>query len=491
MGLVLGSLEPLKIAKQCAGELFREGRVPTLVRNGGVWYAWEGGKWVIRDEEWVAFRVVEWGEDGEWVQSEKKTDNGLERVFKRWAPTPQKVGAVVGFLRGVCRREGEKPFWLSEPSKGGGRDVDARGVVATRDKLVLVEECVEWYKEEGTYKWFVMEKGPEWFGLSGAGFDFEPGAKCPVWVKSMREWFPGDKWARECRERFYGDCLRARRRYPVCLVEFGKARGGKGSGDRRLERLVGGYPTFYGTKAHQFVGDFGAEDLSESQVLRISECGELGSKESQKLLTNVKVILGWDSTKENRKGVKEKGGVRYRCAVILQGNDFPRLPDKQLAFLGKVVPVYFRKSWAGRQDLGLEARLEREEKGIFMRLLRAMVRLDAAKDDTERWPIGEHGKAFVERLKASLNPADDFLSRFFVRDTKRFVDGMAIQKARVKYERAMDTVIRRGNGTRVADSRTVEFLIDNTSWPIGRARRGTRGVVGLRLRNEPLTGDVI
>src|SRR5262249_37771382 len=116
-------------------------------------------------------------------------------------------------------------------------------------------------------------------------------------------------------------------------------------------------------------------------------------------------ISGEDTLDVNRKGKAFWTG-KLPTRIMIISNELPRLTDASAAIISRMVPLLTTKSWLGREDHRLQARLEKELPGILNRAWEGLRRLNA-KDG--KFTHVESAEAALQVLEALASPVKAFV----------------------------------------------------------------------------------
>jgi len=476
----MASDAPMKVARALVSSAFKaEGGEQALWAWRGGIYQWDGSAWIYRSEDWLRKAVWHALEDATF---NKQTAQGMAVV--RYEPTKRKVEDVAAALSTLTLLEmDEVPSWLD----GGDGAPEAGMVVPFRNMMVDVTETARRFRETGTYDWATLNVNPKLFTRSALTVNFEPHHECPVWTEKMGQWSGGDPQWVELRERVFGYAMVGSRKYPKWLLEYGKARGGKGSGTGVLGQLMP-RPAYFGIQMRALASEFGMDGLDTASVAVISEVNDEGERAQEAIGSTIKLMLGGDECTINAKYQRQRKHVTLRVLPIVQGNNMLRLPNKGMGVSSKMLALPFDYSWYGKEDWDLPKKLKGELTGIAVRLMKALVRLEAEQETTKKFEMGERSLELIKQFEHEANPYDWFLETNFVRAQGGFVHGELIRQLRVDWETRTGIVLKTDSGDRVSDQNLLQQIEKHASWLVRRDRLntatggGSRGMTGLSLR---------
>lgn len=360
-------------------EAFREQRGRPIVRHLGVFYEWTGSFW--HELEDATIRTEFW----RWL-SEAKYEQGNDLLG--WSPNTTKVNNAVDALQALAHISGvQVPGWIS-----GTHAEDPADLVPMRNGLLYVPERR------------LLPPTPEYFNLSAVPYDYDPDAPKPVqWLRFLDDVFEHDPTAPGALQEMFGYLLLTVTWLHKIFGIFGPARSGKGIILRTLERMVGAVnvaaPTF-----EQLGYQFGRASLVGKSVAVITDARVTTATRIGGLVETLLTISGEDTVQVHR---KYKGDWVGRLGVrfVIASNEVPFFPDASMALANRFEPFTTRKSYLGKQDHGLEARIADEIPGILNWALDGYDRL------VERgWFEGpESGDDILDTMEASSSPITQFV----------------------------------------------------------------------------------
>lgn len=465
----LESNEPMKVARWLLdrAEFRTEGGFRGLWVYRGEPVVWEGGKWrnvewdELKRRVWLALedaKVVKWEkneETGEWEQAGstrlRPNSHMVEEVCKA-------IAAVADVPSGAVM-----PFWAN-----GVAPFDARWGVAFEDVVVDLKSGTE------------VERTEAWFGTVVVPVRWAEAkqAKCETWEKCLREWSGGEVGWGEVVERMLALWLMAWREYARWFLMVGKARGGKGTTCRVGRKLMGGVGMFP-TSMEELGGQFGKDGIQAAQVALVNEVTDLERGPGEEVARTVKEAVGRDMTSVPRKYRGAWKG-RLEALMVLVGNKPPRMADESQGLSGKMVAISYRHSFLGREDFGLDERLDEELAGIARRVVEAGMRMAAEKDPRKVLAMAESGEEVTEGFTRKNNLVLRFIRDRFVENPGAFVSGDELR-------RQFEGWCRKHEVKMPCARRDVPSVVmEECPWPTKRGRfggsDGHRGVFGLGQR---------
>ena len=341
---------PMQVAREFVARHCLHDDGMTLVlrywRDG--WWAWRGSHWRETERRSVMALLYRFTEHALYV---------AEKDVKPWAPTRRKIGDLIEALGAICilTDDADQPCWLDDRSTGA--------IVAVENGLLDVEERR------------LLPHTPLFFNQTSVPFAYDAVAPAPdQWLAFLRTlWLEEEEAAAtDALAEWFGYVISGRLDLHKILLMVGPTRGGKGVIARILTALIG-RKNVAGPTLNSLGGEFGLAPLIGMPLAIISDArfsGRDGNVVVERLLS----ISGEDALTVNRKYRDQwTGKLPSRLHVI--SNELPHLGDASTAIVGRILLLPLTRSWLGREDHGLEARLRGEMSSILNWALDGLHRL--------------------------------------------------------------------------------------------------------------------
>ena len=423
----------------------------------GTFWEWHGNRWEKRDREHVVSAALMALEGAIVMGGDPLTVNS------------KMATEVVRCIEAIAEVPHEKlPVWLERMEAV----TDPMFSVAFEDVVVDVKKSAL----EG--KVVTVERDERLFGGMVLKCGWNPKAECPTWDRCCREWGTGPQWT-ELLERFCGYCTMGDREQARALGQFGENRGGKGTPIRVMKRLMG-EDAVKEKDVTTFSDQYGLAGLPGSQVLVLTEMNELDSFRGEIVTSRLKQILGGDGMTVNGK-YDRFIEVRLGVAPILQANEMPKLPNKGEGLTSKLLILPYTKTFLGREDVELEAKLWGEREGIARKWVEAAVRLMAEKNPMNRWPVAEEAERVMQAYLRSINQLEQFVADVFIKEPQAVVTTEAVRGEYIRWCEEMEV------RPVVSTQGLVEELFEKIPWHLTRYRApggGQRMVKGMAMKRR-------
>lgn len=228
-------------------------------------------------------------------------------------------------------------------------------------------------------------------------FDFDSAAECPRWLAFLDETL--DASFCPTLQELLGYILVPDTSAHAIFVLSGVKRGGKSTVMHVAESLVGRQHVASRT-LNDLAGDFGLEGIGDAKLLTIPDASETQSSRRATAVERLKTISGGDIVSVNRKG-KEILNQRVPARILLACNALPRMLDESGALASRFVQIVFERSFLGKEDRDLGAKLDAELPGIANW---ALVGLERLRANGGRFTIGKAGASAQRRAAEAQSP---------------------------------------------------------------------------------------
>jgi putative DNA primase/helicase len=295
--------------------------------------------------------------------AKQQLDDGTIAPFN---PTKFKVSNVLDALAAYVNISASvrAPRWLDDDGKW-----PADEIIACKNGLLHLPTAT------------LLEHTPNFYTHNALDFDYDANAPEPVeWLKFLGTLWDGkteenasdDAKAAakknanqtiETLQETFGYLLTADTSQQKAFMQIGPKRCGKGTIARMATRLVGA-ENVAGPTLASLCQNFGLQPLIGKRVAIISDA-RLGSHADQQAITErLLAISGEDMLTIDRKNrTAWTGHLDVRFMVL--SNELPRLTDASGALVSRFILFVMTKSFYGKEDLGLGARLGTELPGIL------------------------------------------------------------------------------------------------------------------------------
>jgi len=197
--------DPHQLARQLLELHYTREEILTLRFYQGRWFYWNGIHYYnIPDKEMRA-------------RTNRQLRSVLNSILSDKKVVRQTVENVTQALEGYCLVEGTKemPLWLGEDPCIAEGDL-----LAMENGLLDLEAALTGKKNP------LHEHTPYWFSVTYLPYEYDPEARCPRWIKFLKEVLPGSRERRLLQE-FIGYCLTFDTSFHKALILVGEGANGK------------------------------------------------------------------------------------------------------------------------------------------------------------------------------------------------------------------------------------------------------------------------
>lgn len=337
------------------------------------WWEWRDGRWVVMDSGPMRIQkeVLEWYERS----GKELTPNQHASLYKRLE--------VVAFINLP-----DMPCWIGE-NRGE--------VLAFRDRLLDLEA---WCRGERAY----MQATPKWFSSKCCDFDFDPEAQCPVWHKTLEEWFPDDEDSVAMLQEWMGYLLTDDTAAEKFMLLWGPPRTGKGATIKVINAILG-EATSGGTSLKALGAEFKGHFLGKTH-LALPDMRLTKGSDKEAAIEFVTNVVGRDPVDVNRKHKDAVHKSHLPIRFTMACNNLPDFRDSTGALMERVLILRYKISFAGRTDPDLKRKLMGELPGITVWALEGLRRLRKGKLE---FTVGATTQNAMMEFHDRMNPVEWFV----------------------------------------------------------------------------------
>ena len=357
---------PLRLAEHYANARRSHFGHLTMLRYAGEWWACDGKRCGHRgvSDERVAAEVLR-HLDAQWrpeVDAKGKPTGGVVRFSPK---VRQAADAVTALKAAVPAIETDDPVpgWTCPNPPAA---VDSRSAVTFANGVLNLDAYLS--GDDG-----MIPPDPRWFCPAALPYDFDPDAAEPrAWLDFLDSLdMRADE--RDLLQTFAGYLLTADTSQQKALMLVGPRRSGKGTIMRVLTELVGRANTASPTLAG-LATNFGLQALIGKRLATVTDARLSGRTDQAVVVERLLSITGEDAQTVDRKH-RDPVTLKLDARFVIATNELPRLSDSSGALSGRFLILPLRRSFYGREDHGLTARLMAELPGIVAWALEGLATL--------------------------------------------------------------------------------------------------------------------
>jgi putative DNA primase/helicase len=323
--------DPMAVARELLiDHLDPATELPTLRHWRGSWMRWDGPAWRELEERTIRAEVYQRLEYATYVNAKGETCD--------WAPNRRKMGDLLEAIAAISHlpQGTQPPIWLN-PGHG------PTAMVACTNGLLDIATRT------------MREHTPNFFNEIAVPFDFDADSREPTeWLEFLDELWPDDAESITLLQQWFGYILSGDTGLQKILGLLGPIRSGKGTICRVLRALVGSRNVTAPTLS-SFGQNFGLQDLIGKPVAIIGDV-RLGGSEQHAVVERLLTISGEDTITIDRK-YRDPWTGQLPTRIMFVSNELPRFGDASGAIATRCVILETTRSWLGREDRDLTARL--------------------------------------------------------------------------------------------------------------------------------------
>jgi putative DNA primase/helicase len=350
--LVLYPSSPLESAREYVRRKHIADGIPTLHCYVDEFYSYAGSHYACFGLSSVRKSLYEFLNLATYIDEKKKV-----RPFN---PNRTKVGDVLDALRGVVLvpDSTRPPVWLTDESA----DFPASEIMAVRNGLLHLPTLR------------LLQPTPKFFNTNALSFAYDSNAPEPRnWLAFLKSIWKDDEASIECLQEIVDYLLTADTSQQKGFLLIGPKRCGKGTIARTVRKLIGP-ENCCGPTLSSFKDPFGLWTLLDKTLAIISDARLGSGLDHQAIVERLLSITGEDPLSVQRKFLPTVT-TTLATRILILTNELPRFADASGALASRFILLVFTESFYGREDLGLQHRLEGELPGILNWAIKGWQRL--------------------------------------------------------------------------------------------------------------------
>jgi putative DNA primase/helicase len=333
-GLECNPNDPIQTARQFLAWWEAE-----LLWWNGEFYTHRDGYWADIETALIEARI--------YMFLQGATANANGRPFN---PTKAKVANVLHAMERLCivRRDQQPPTWL----RGAHGDPDPADLVPFRNGLLHIR----------TRK--LHPPTNRLFNVGAVAFDYDPTAPEPgEWMDFLYTVWEDDLESVASLQEIFGYLISGQTYLQKIFYMVGQTRSGKGTIARILRDLFS-RNAVVSPSLNSLAEPFGLQPLVHASVATINDARLSGKSDKAAVVERMLSISGEDDIEVHRKYLGAWYG-KLPSRFLLMSNEVPNLRDNSQALTKRLVLLRMPRSFYGKEDHGLYARLHAELPGIL------------------------------------------------------------------------------------------------------------------------------
>ena len=353
--------------------LFIMGNYPNgkLMRSQKQFYAYNGKCWEETSDENIKSQIMHWF---------------AKSPFDGWKLAPAKINNIYVTIEQIVHVEKlENETWLDGKDHSSSTNIFNNYIVEVVDGEVVTQQH--------THKYFALN-------MRNYNHDFSD--ECPVFLGLLQSLWDDNVKLKMSLQQFFGYCLTSDTSHHKMALFVGKSRGGKSLIADALAHVIGEENVM--SPALETLCDNSIKhSMVRKKLINIPEATQVSPHKQHSVLGILKSASGGDLISFHQLYKGEASG-RVTGKMLLTANTMPSFVDESGALANRFLSFPFIKSFFGKEDKSLPAKLAAERAGIFNWAIEGLKQLIAQGYFTE----AEASIEMVEDMKRDFFPLADF-----------------------------------------------------------------------------------
>lgn len=300
-------------------------------------------------------------------------------------------------------------------------DVYIQGVV--EDPIsICFENGILRLKNEGAE---LVEHTPEIICFNKKNMDYsEDKGEPTAWLNFLNSSLDGDQDRISLLQEWMGYSLIYGNQFQKILILVGKSRCGKGTIGRVMHQLNNSV----GITLEGLCGDFGLASIADARSAIIGDAHRVRPQNYERAKEVLLSVSGRDMMDINDKHTKIRS-QRMETKITMMCNSIPGFSDGADALSNRYLIIPFNKSFAGKEDIYLDAKLDKEMDKIMNWAVKGLYRLL----DQQRFTVGKESKKELELLKRKYNQIGAFIEEYCEVGNENVVNAKTAYDAYVRF----------------------------------------------------------
>ncbi|MCZ0727193.1 phage/plasmid primase, P4 family [Mycolicibacterium iranicum] len=350
---------PLDVARKLFADYRRADGLRTLRAWRGGWMRWAGSHWFDLDPAQLRSEIYDRLGEVDYMRPVREKGVVVDYERTPWDPNKRKIADVMEAMAAVghLSTDIDPPTWIELHDL----ETSAAQVVSCQNGLLDLSTRT------------VSEHTPALFNVVSVPFCYDRHVGAPTaWLKFLKSVWPNDPDSIALLQEYIGYVLSGRTDMQKMLLLIGPTRSGKGTIARMLAMLIGrGHVS--GPTLASLGTNFGMSPLLGKPLAIISDA-RLGSTPAHTIVERLLSITGEDMLTVDRK-FREPWSGKLPTRFVILSNELPRFKDASGAIANRLLILQMTNSFLGREDRGLDRRLEDELPAILSWALDGLDRL--------------------------------------------------------------------------------------------------------------------
>jgi P4 family phage/plasmid primase-like protien len=351
-----------------------------------------------------------------WLKSDdysKEKDRGAPKARK---VTTALTNNVLQATKSLCSLNSSQALHAWTDGKDRGC------CVAVKNGILNITNAISPEDPPPVREEIIMSHTPEWFSTTKLNFDFDENAQSPEWHKFLNDVFNGDAESILALQKWFGYLLTPDNSLQKIMFVIGEKRSGKGTIISVMLELFGRNNVVTPTLG-SLSREFSLQPLIGKTIAIMPDVRLSDRVDEVTITERLLSISGGDPQDIQRKYKDTLGSFSLKVRFMLFSNMLPRIKDASAAFLSRCIFLRMPNTYIGREDLGLQARLQKELPGI---LNWAIMGRHYLNESLAKENIGiqqpKMASSLVEEMASIVSPLLQFLNEECVFEPEKSCD---------------------------------------------------------------------
>ncbi len=388
--VVIGDDRPLTIARTYLMNKYRLVGRYTLRRWQGGWYEYVGGKYrPITDEE-AASPMYDWSEDKMVQAINNKGDIKLTPLSLNNSTVANVFSAIASQ---TLIADDQLPTWINNAI-----GPDPSHIVCFNNGVLDVPAFLDGSNDA------LLEPTPDLFTTAVIPFPFDPTASCPQWLAFLESSLGDEQEKIDLLQEWFGYCMTPDTTQQKMMFFRGPSGAGKSVTLNVLGAMIGREHTAT-TSFASLASNFGSQSLVGKLVCLVPDARTPKGDSLNRGLELLLNVASGDPIQIDRKFRDPLAHHKVMARVTIASNEFLDLPDHAGAMARRLNIIQFSRSFIGKEDRRLEAKLKQEIPGIALWALTGLRRLR----DNGSFTVPASSQGALQDWRITTSPMASFL----------------------------------------------------------------------------------
>lgn len=341
-----------------------------VIRANKQFYVYSGRSWRLVDDDVIKSQI--------------------QRMLAHYKPADSMTSGIFRcFCDLVTVESADNGTWLTDPQRD------------TSNLAIFTNGIVDLGADVPT----VIPHTYEYFCFNELPYEYDPSAQSPQWEAFLTSIWGNNHELKRQLQQWMGYCLTRDTSLQKYAILMGKPRGGKGVITDVISEMIG-EANVSSPSLSNLVKDSAIDKMSTSAIAMIPDAHNVHINVRDAVLSNLKAIIGEDKISWHR---MYKGGqtAKLTLKIMMSTNNIPDFIDPSGALVARMLIFPFTRSFMGKEDTTLRARLRSEIPGI---LQWAIAGLRDLRAQGGRFIEAAEGLAEKEEIREDMFPLSQYVN---------------------------------------------------------------------------------